>query len=152
VPHLADCKVPIIRDSVTLISAFFGQPFVKRFALCYRTVVCLSVTLVYCGQTVGRIHMKLSMQVSLGPGHIVLDGDSATLPQRGTIPKFSAHSCCGQMAAWIKMPLGMQVVLGPGDSVLDGDPAPPPQKRGRSPQIFGPCLLWPNGWMDQDGT
>jgi len=28
-------------------------PFVKRFALCYRTVVCLSVTLVYCGQTVG---------------------------------------------------------------------------------------------------
>jgi len=20
------------------------------------------------------------------------------------------------------------------------------------PPIFGPCLLWPNGWMDQDGT
>jgi len=28
----------------------------------------------------------------------------------------------------------------------------PSPKRGRSPQIFGPCLLWPNGWMDQDGT
>jgi len=24
-------------------------------------------------------------------------------------------------------------------------------KRGRSPQ-FSVCLLWPNGWMDQDGT
>jgi len=24
--------------------------------------------------------------------------------------------------------------------------------RGRTPQIFGPCLLWPNGWMDQDAT
>jgi len=23
---------------------------------------------------------------------------------------------------------------------------------GRSPPILGPCLLWPNGWMDQDGT
>jgi len=33
----------------------FRRPFVKRFALSYRTVVCLSspVTLVYCGQTVG---------------------------------------------------------------------------------------------------
>jgi len=33
-----------------------GRPFVKRFAVCYRTVVCLclsvlSATLVYCGQT-----------------------------------------------------------------------------------------------------
>ena len=34
---------------------------------------CLSVTLVYCGQTVGRIKMKLGMQVGLGPGHIELD-------------------------------------------------------------------------------
>jgi len=23
---------------------------------------------------------------------------------------------------------------------------------GAEPAIFGPCLLWPNGWMDQDGT
>ena len=41
----------------------------------YRTVV-LSVTLVYCGQTVRQIKMKLGMQIGLGPGHIVLDGDS----------------------------------------------------------------------------
>ena len=33
----------------------------------------LSVTLVYCGQTVGWIKMKLGMPVGLGPGHIVLD-------------------------------------------------------------------------------
>jgi len=47
----------------------FGQPFVKRFTLCYQTVdcpVCLSVTLAYCGQTVWRIKMKLGMQVGLG--------------------------------------------------------------------------------------
>jgi len=36
--------------------------------------------------------------------------------------------------------------------VLDGDPVHPSPKRGRSPPIFGLCLLWPNGWMDQDGT
>jgi len=51
------------------------------------------------------------------------------------------------------MPLGMEVGLGPGDVVLDGDPAPLSRKRGRShPQIFSPCLLWPDGFMDQDGT
>ena len=64
---------------------------------------CLSVlsvtTLVYFGQTVGRIKMKLGMQVGLGPGHIVLDGDSAPPPQRGTAPQVSAHNRCGQMAA-----------------------------------------------------
>jgi len=49
------------------------------------------------------------------------------------------------------MPLGREVGLSPSDIVLDGDPAPPPQK-GVEPPIFGPCLLWPNGWMDQDAT
>jgi len=28
----------------------------------------------------------------------------------------------------------------------------PSPKRGQSPPIFGPCLLCPNGWMDQDAT
>jgi len=52
------------------------------------------------------------------------------------------------------MPLGKEVGLGPGHIVLDGDPAPPPQKGGTAQPhpIFGPCLLWPNGWMDQDAT
>jgi len=30
-----------------------------------------------------------------------------------------------------------------------GYPAPLP-KKGAQPPIFGPCLLWPNSWMDQD--
>ena len=50
------------------------------------------------------------------------------------------------------MALGMDVGLGPGDIVLDGDAAPPPQKRSRGLPIFGPFLLWPNGWMHQDTT
>jgi len=28
----------------------------------------------------------------------------------------------------------------------------PSQKGGRAPPIFGPFLLWPNGWMHQDTT
>jgi len=64
--------------------------------------VCLSMTLVYCGQTVGWIKMKVGTEVGLGPGHIVLDGDAATPP------------------------------------------------KGAQPPNFGPCLLWPTGWVDQD--
>jgi len=87
--------------------------FLKRFALRYGTVVpsvlyvCLSVTAVYYGQTLGRI----------------------------------------------KMPLDMEVGLRQCDIVLDGDPASPPTERGTAASpIFGPSLLWPNGWIDQDTT
>jgi len=97
--------------------------------------------------------MKLGMQVGLCPGHIVLDGDPAPPHPKGHSPQFLAHICCGQMAGWIKMPLGMEVGLNPGDFVLGGDPAPPsPKGGGAPPPVFRPCLLWPNGWMDQDGT
>ena len=85
--------------------------------------VCLSVTFVHCGQTVGRIKMKLGMQVGFGRGHYVLDGDPAPLPKGGRSPQFLAHICCSQMAGWIKMPLGMEVGLSPRDFVLDGNPA-----------------------------
>jgi len=87
----------------------------------------MSVTFVHSGQTVRRIKMKLGTQVGLCPGHIVLDGDPATLPNGTQPPQFSAHICCGQMAAWIKMSLDMELGLGPGDFVLDGTPLP---KRG----------------------
>jgi len=45
----------------------------------------------------------------------------------------------------------MEVGLCSGHIVVDGDPAPL-SKKGAQPPILGPCLLWPNGWMDQDAT
>jgi len=97
----------------------------------------LSVTLVYCGQMVAWIKMKLGMQVGLGPSHILLDGDPSPPPTKGHSPQFLTHICCGQMVGWIKMPLGLEVGLGPSDYMLDGDPAPPPIKRkGHSPPLL----------------
>ena len=52
-----------------------------------------SVTLMYCGQTAGWIKMKLDAQIDLGPGHIVLDGYPAPLPQSGTAPPIFGHIC-----------------------------------------------------------
>ena len=88
----ADCQYtgissgPKARYEVWESLYLFGRSLVKRFAVCYRTVVLsvLSVTLMYCGQTVGRIKMKLGMQIGLG--HIVLDGAQT---------QFSAHVYCG---------------------------------------------------------
>jgi len=95
--------------------------------------------------------MKLGAEVGLGPGHIVLHGDPA--PPKGHSPQFLAHAHCGQTDGWIKIPLGMEVGLGAVDFVLDRDPTPPPPPKNRAqPPIFGPCLFWPNGWLDQDAT
>ena len=100
--------------------------------------------LVYCGQMVGWIKMKLGMQVGLGRSLIVLDGDPAPPPPKGHSPQFSAHICCSQMAGWIKIPLGMEVGLSPGNFVLDGDPAPLLKKGAEAPStIFDPCPLLP---------
>ena len=103
-PHLTQCGLG--RGLPPYTKWHFGvlqMGAQKWFALCYRTVVCLSclsVTLMYCGQTVG----------------------------------------------WIRMP--------------DGDPVTPHGKGHSRPHFRlacvrinrGPCLLWPNGWMDQDTT
>ena len=149
--------------------------------------------------------LVLGTVVGLSPGDFVLDGEPASLPQKGAerpspicgpfllwqnswmhqdatwygcrpqprglcdrwgssppslkgsgAPKFSIHIYCDQTAGYIKMPLGMDVDLSPGNIVLDGDPVPLPNKGADwnppTKEIFGPCLLWPNGWMDQDAT
>ena len=87
---------------VVLFPSFFGRPFVKQFALCYRTVVLsvlyvlsvylyvslsvsLSVTFFHCGQTVGWIKMKLGMQVGLDRGHTVR-WEPAPPPPKGHTP------------------------------------------------------------------
>jgi len=49
------------------------------------------------------------------------------------------------------MLLGMEVGLGPGDFVFDGHPATQEKKAHPRP-VFGPCLLWPDGWVNQDAT
>jgi len=67
-----------------------------RPMLSVRCPVCLvlSVTLVYCGQTVGWIKMKLGKQVGLSLGHTVLDWDPPPPLPKGHGPQFSAHFYC----------------------------------------------------------
>ena len=84
-------------------TVFSERELTFTFAICYRPSVCrlsvcLPLTLVYCGQTIGWIKMKLGMQIGLGPGHIALDGDPAPPPQRDTAPNFRPISV---VAKWL---------------------------------------------------
>jgi len=113
--------------------------------------VCLYVTLVYYGQMVGWIKMKLGTQVGLGPGQIVLDGDSAPPPPKGHSPTIISpyllwpNGWMDSDATWYggrPRPRRFCVRWGPSS----------PSQKGADLPIFCPCLLWPNGWMDQDVT
>ena len=130
-----------------MVATIFGRPTLGPIGPLSVLSVCqsvLSVTLVYCGQTVVWIQAILRMDVGLAPGDIVLDGDPAhPSPIFGPFllwPNGGMH----QYATWY----GSRSQ--PMDFVVNGDPAPP--QKGSGAPIFGPCLLRPNGWVDQNAT
>ena len=58
----------------------------------------------------GWTKMPLGMEVDLGPGDFVFDGDPAPPTKEGTAPTqlfwpISVVVYCGQTAGWIKVPL-----------------------------------------------
>ena len=134
------------------------RPFVKRFALRYRSVVCMSVlsclsSLCVCDVRALWPNGWTDQDETWHAGrprpwpHCVRWGPSSPSPKGRSPPPFSAHICCGQMAAWIKMSLGMELGLGQ-PTVLHGDPAPPPQKGGRAPQFSTHVYCGQTtGWM-----
>ena len=72
--------------------------------------------------------MSLGIEVGLGPGDFVLDGDPAPPPQKGgrapspIVMPVSIVAKRLDASAYVKMPLDVEVGLSPGDFVLDGDP------------------------------
>ena len=136
------CTVAVTVSLMSWPTSVFGRLFVKRFALCYQTVVCPVLS---CMSVC--VCLSVCLSVSVSP---VCDGGrprphcvrwGLTPIEAEPLPQFSAHVCCGQSAGWIMTPLDVEVGLGPGHNMLDGDPPP----KGHSPTILGRCLLWPNG-------
>jgi len=105
----------------------------------------------FCGQTAGWVKMSLGMEADLSPGDFVLDGDPVHPPQKVAVPlpnlrpiSIVANGWMYQHTTWYggrPQPRELCVRWGPRPSPK-GDGAP----------IFGPCLLRPNGSMDQDAT
>ena len=81
--------------------------------------------------------------------HCVQIGTQLPSPKGHSAPifgPFAAKWLCGSRCYLVRRQASAQATLYQMGTSL------PYPKRGQSPQIFGPCLLWPNGWMDQDGT
>jgi len=94
--------------------------------------------------------MSLGMELGLGPGDFVLDGDPAHPSPKGGGQIFGR--CLLRLNGWMDVagtwhrgrprPRRLCVKWGPRSTF--------PQKGTEpTPQIFGPCLLWPNGWMGE---
>jgi len=107
----------------------------------------------YCGQTAGWIKMPLGTEVGLCAGLTVLDGDPALPLQKGHSPPLPANfrpmfivvKWMDQYATWYgDKPQPRRLCVRWRSTPLS--------KKGRSPLIFGPHLLWPSGCMDQDAT
>jgi len=107
---------------------FFGRLFVKRFALCYRSVVCLSVLSVCnVGVLWPNVWMDQDETWHAGrprPWPLCVKWGPTSPKKRGQQPLTFRPMHCGQTAGWMKMPFGTEVGLGPGHIVLDGNPAP----------------------------
>ena len=68
--------------------------------------------------------IPLGMEVGIGLGDFVFDGDPATTEKKAHTPHpILAHVYCGQTAGWMNTPLGTEVDLGPVHIVLDQVPA-----------------------------
>jgi len=61
--------------------------------------------------------MPLGMEVGIGPGDFVFDGDPAPPRKKAHPNQFVAHVYCGQTAVCIRIPLGTEVGLSLGDIV-----------------------------------
>ena len=108
------------------------RPMLSVRCLSVCPVCLLSVTFVHCGQTVGRIKTKLGMQVGLGPGRIVLDGDPVPPPKEAqpSAPNFrtisvAAKWCMDQDVNWCgarPRPRPLCVKWGPRSPSQGGSP------------------------------
>jgi len=97
--------------------------------------------------------MAFGMQVNLGPGHIVLDGDPAPLPKRGRVPTPIFDPFLSWPNGWMHQdatwyggrPQPRQLCVRWGHSS-------PPQKWGGAPQFSAHVYCGQTSWMDQDAT
>jgi len=80
-----------------------------------------------------------------GPGEFVLDGDPTPLPKKGTEPpNFRPMFIVAKRLSGSRWYLAWRLASAQATLCQMETQHPSP--------IFGPFVLWPNGWMNQDAT
>jgi len=101
-------------------------PSPKRYSPSFSAHIC-------CGQMAGWIKMPLGMEVGLGPGDFVLDGDQLALPKKGggaPVPNFQPISIVAKWLDGSRWHLARRWALVHATLCCMGTQLPP-QKRGR---------------------
>ena len=136
----------------------FRRPFVKRFAVCYRTVTCPVLTVcMSVGPNIGVLWPNGWMDQDETWGRPrrwphCIDEDPAPKKGDSWLPIFGRcllwpNCLMDQDATWYGgRPRPWLHCVRWGSSSPQKGPKPP------ATPIFGPCLLWTDGWMDQDVT
>ena len=102
--------------------------------------------------TAGWTKMPLGMEVGLGPGEFVFDGDPATPEKRA----HHFHPIFGPCLLWPNGWIDQDATWYGGKPrprrrcVRWGSQLPPKRAHRTQPSVFGSCLLWPNGWIDEN--
>jgi len=86
------------------------------------------------------------------PSDILLHGELAPPPQNGRAPQFSVHVYCSQSLRGSRFHLVWRQASVQATLCARWGPSSPSTKRGHCSPLFGPCLLCPNGFMDQYST
>jgi len=100
---------------------------------------------------IGRMDQDATdTEVGLSLGDIVLDGDPALHPKKGTQPPIF-----GPCLLWPNKWMHRDTTWYGGRPLrhcVRWGPISPSRKGAQLPPIFGPCPPWPNGWMDSNAA
>ena len=92
--------------------------------------------------------MKLRVEVSLDPGHIVLDGDPAPRKKGTQPPNFRPMTIVAKQLDRSRCHLLLRYASAQGILYYIGTPPP---NGPQQPPLFGPCVLWPLGTEEDLG-
>ena len=120
----------------------FGRPFVKRFALCYQTVVLFLLSI--CDVGVLWLNGWMGQEETwhrCRPRSTPQTGTQLHTPEKGdTIPNF--QPCLLWPKGWMdKDATCYEGRPRPRSHCVRLGPSPPPHKKGAKSPIFGPCIV-----------
>jgi len=150
------CEKVMTYQMCSTVALRFRRPFVKRFTLCYLSVVCLPcLSCPVCDVGVFWPNDWTYPDETWQGGRPRLWPHCVTWGLRSLSQKGAQPPIFGPYLLWLNGSVDQDATWyegrpQPKRQCVRWDPTPLP-KGGRAP-IFGPCLLWPNVCMDQHKT
>jgi len=96
--------------------------------------------------------MRLGTKVGVVLHDIVLDGDAAP-PLKGHTPNFRPFSVVAKrLHDGLRCHLVWRYTSAQATLCSVGTQLPPEKRHPHPHPIFGPCLLWPKGWIDEHAS